>query len=186
MQKPLQLFKREGFAYQAAYCEENIWHLCQQNYLQDSYVVFIFSKGDAFPMLNQRACEHPTLPIFWDYHVVLLVKNINKNNQIFDFDTRLVFNTDIDFYFSKSFVNQGLLSDQETPLFRLVPSDEFASSFSSDRSHMKTLSGWLSPPPNWPIIGNKGTNLAGFIQTKDNQFGELLTYDALLRRFIKQ
>jgi hypothetical protein len=184
MHKLLHFYKREDFAYQPAYCEENIWHLCQQSHFQNSYVVFIFSKGEAFPMLNQSLCEHPALPIFWDYHVVLLV--INKNNQIFDFDTTLAFNTDIDFYFKESFINQSILSDKETPLFRLVPADEFTSSFSSDRSHMKTLSGWLSPPPNWPIIGNKGTNLESFIQANDNQFGELLTYDALLSRFTEQ
>ena len=174
-------FKRNDFAYQAAFCEENIWHLCQQNHLQNSYVVFIFSKGDGFPMLNQRACEHPALPIFWDYHVVLLV--MTENNQIFDFDTTLAFNTGIESYFRESFVKQSLLSDQETPVFRLVPSEEFARSFSSDRSHMKTSTGWLSPPPSWPIIGTIETNLAKFIQVNDNQFGELLTYDAMLSRF---
>jgi hypothetical protein len=181
---PMQLhhFNRETFAYQAAYCEENIWHLCQQNHFQNSCVVFIFSNGDEFPMLNQRASGDPALPIFWDYHVVMLV--MKKNNQIFDFDTTLAFNTDIDSYFNKSFVNESLLSDKETPLFRLVPSVEFVRSFSSDRSHMKTPTGWLSPPPSWPIIGKKETNLAGFIQAHNNQFGELLTYDAMLSRFI--
>jgi hypothetical protein len=183
-QAPLHHFKRENFAYQAAYCEENIWHLCQQHHLQNSYVVFIFSKGDAFPMLNQRASEHPALPIFWDYHVVLLV--INKNNQIFDFDTTLAFNTGIDYYFSESFVNERLLADKEIPLFRIVPSNEFVRLFSSDRSHMKTPSGLLSPAPSWSIIGNKATNLAGFIQANDNQFGELLTHDAMLSRFTDQ
>jgi len=174
-------FNREDFAYQAAYCEENIWHLCQQNLLQNSYVIFIFSKGDAFPMLDQRASEHPSLPIFWDYHVVLLV--MTENNQIFDFDTSLPFHTDIETYFSQSFIDESLLSDKETPLFRLVPSDEFAKLFSSDRSHMKTPSGWLAPPPDWPPIGESAANLADFIRTIDNQFGELLTYDAVLARF---
>jgi hypothetical protein len=184
MQMPLQHFKREDFAYQSAYCEENIWHLCQQPYFQNSYVVFIFSNGVAFPMLNQRASEHPAFPVFWDYHLVLLV--MNENNQIFDFDTTLPFNTDIGSYFNESFVNESLLSDKETPLFRLIPSDEFITSFSSDRSHMKTPTSWLSPPPSWPIIGNKGTNLAGFIQANGNQFGELLTYEGMLSRFSDQ
>jgi len=174
-------FKREDFAYQAAYCEENIWHLCQQNPLQNSYVVFIFSKGDAFPILNQRASQHPSLPIFWDYHVVLLV--MADNNQIFDFDTTLPFNTDIETYFRQSFIDERLLSDQETPLFRLVPSGEFAKVFSSDRSHMKTPSGWLAPIPSWPCIGNSGNNLSDFIRASENQFGELLTYDSILSRF---
>ena len=54
----MQLYrlKREDFAYQTAYCEENIWHLCQQNHFQNSYVIFIFSKGGAFPMLKQHVC----------------------------------------------------------------------------------------------------------------------------------
>jgi hypothetical protein len=51
---------------------------------------------------------------------------------------------------------------------------------------MKTPNGWLSPAPNWSVIGNKGTNLAGFIQANNNQFGELLTYDAMLNRFTDQ
>jgi len=177
----LNHFKREDFSYQSAYCEENIWHLCQQNQLKNSYVVFIFSKGDAFPMLNQRASQHPSLPIFWDYHVVLLV--ISENNQIFDFDTTLPFNTNIETYFRQSFIDESLLSENETPLFRLVPSDDFYKLFSSDRSHMKTSTGWLAPPPSWPLIGVSSSNLANFIQTNDNQFGELLTYDAVLSRF---
>lgn len=174
-------FKRENFIYQAAYCEENIWHLCQQNLLQNSYVIFIFGKGDAFPMLNQRASGHPDVPIFWDYHVVLLV--LGENNQIIDFDTMLAFNTDIDTYFSASFINESLLLNEDTPLFRLVSSDEFVRTFYSDRSHMKTENGWLSPPPSWSTIGDIGTNLAKFLQTNHNQFGELLTYDAMLSRF---
>ena len=185
---PLHYFKRENFAYQAGYCEENIWHLCQQNHLQNSYVVFIFSKGDAFPMLNQRASGDPGLPIFWDYHVVLLVMNQNnqnnQNNQIVDFDTTLEFMTDMDSYFSGSFVNEIFLSGQDIPLFRLVPTDEFVRSFSSDRRHMKTATGWLATPPCWPIIGDVETNFAEFIQPDDNQFGVLLTYDAMLSRFL--
>jgi len=178
---PSNNLKRENFTYQAAFCEENIWHLCQQNSLQNSYVIFIFSKGEAFPMLNQRASQHPSLPIFWDYHVVLLV--MTENNQIFDFDTTLPFSTDIETYFHYSFIDENLLTDKETPLFRLVPSGEFVKLFSSDRSHMKTPSGWLAPPPSWPCIGSSKTNLSEFIQASNNHFGELLTHEAVLSRF---
>jgi len=177
----LNHFKRENFAYQTAYCEENIWHLSQQKQFLNSYILFIFSEGDAFPMMNQRASRHPALPIFWDYHVVLLV--IADNNQIVDFDTTLPFMTDIDAYFTESFVNEHLLSETERPLFRLVPADEFAIVFSSDRSHMKTPSGWHALPPSWPCIGSSGSNLAKFIQASDNGFGELLTHEAVLNRF---
>jgi hypothetical protein len=174
-------FKREDFAYQSAYCEENIWHLCQQEGFKNSYAVFIFSKGDSFPMLNQRASQHPTLPIFWDYHVVLLV--MNEDNQIFDFDTTLPFNTNIETYFNQSFIDERLLSEIERPLFRLVPSSEFSKLFSSDRSHMKTTSGWLATPPSWPCIGNSTANLSEFIQPSNNRFGKLLSYHEIINRF---
>jgi len=178
---PLSRFKREDFAYQAAYCEENIWHLCQHESFQDSYVVFILSKGDSFPMLNQRASQHPSFPIFWDYHVILLL--IAETKQIYDFDTNLAFNTNIKTYFSHSFIEEKLLAEHEIPLFRVIPSDEYVKLFSSDRSHMKTPKGWLAPPPSWPLIGRSATNLSDFIQASDNDFGELLTYDAVLARF---
>ena len=173
--------KREDYLYQAAYCEENIWHLSQQKDLQNSYVIFIVSKGDSFPMLNQRASQHPLFPIFWDYHVILL--DMSENNQIFDFDTRLPFNTDIKTYFSQSFIDESLLADIEIPLFRLVPSSEYIKLFSSDRSHMKTSTGWLAPPPKWPLIGSSATNLSSFTQARANDLGELLTYEAMLERF---
>jgi hypothetical protein len=133
-------------------------------------------------MLNQRTSGHLDVPIFWDDHVVLLV--LGENNQIIDFDTMLAFNTDIDTYFSAAFINESLLLNEDTPLFRLVSSDEFVRTLYSDRSHMKTENGWISPPPpSWSTIRDIGTNLAKFLQTNHNQFSELLTYEAMLNRF---
>ena len=181
----LQQLKREDFDYQAAYCEENIWHLSRRLSQLDphleSYAMFIFSQGDAFPMQNQRASEHPELPIFWDYHVVLAV--VTRDVQIFDFDTTLPFMTPIEDYFSYSFMDEALLIQPETPLFRLVPATEYIALFSSDRSHMRTQKGWFAPPPSWPTIGNNGTNLTEFTQAKDNRLGEVLTQNAVLSRF---
>ena len=179
--KTLKHYKREDFAYQAAYCEENIWHLCQQNDFNESFVIFIFSRGDAFPMLNQRASLQSSLPIFWDYHVVLL--HLAETTQILDFDTTLAFNTDIKTYFRQSFIDESLLIIEQRPLFRLIPANKFIQYFSSDRRHMKTTTGWLAPPPNWPCIGRSGSNLSGFIQARKSHAGELLTYNAILKRF---
>ena len=183
---PTSQLKRQNHAYHAAFCEENIWHLCQQPSLQNSYVVFIVSKGEAFPMLNQQASEHPSIPIFWDYHVVLLLMPDEKQSekkQIIDFDTSLEFCTDISTYFKESFLDARLLIEEEVPLFRLVPSKEYVELFSSDRSHMQSPTGWLAPPPKWPLIGNSATNLSGFIEARENAFGELLSYDEMLERF---
>jgi hypothetical protein len=174
-------FKREDYRYQAAYCEENIWHLCQQEPFKNSFVVFIVSRGDSFPMLNQRASQHPLFPIFWDYHVVLLV--MSEANKILDFDTQLPFYTDVERYFEQSFIAENLLLEHEMPMFRLVRSEEFVRLFASDRSHMKSPSGWLAPTPNWPLIGRSGSNLSSFIEASDNEVGELLTYNAILARF---
>jgi len=185
---------RENHNYHPAFCEENIWHLCQQPSLLNSYVVFIVSKGEAFPMLHQQASEHPLTPIFWDYHVVLLhlskeqpkeqsEKNKTKQNKIIDFDTSLGFCTDIATYFKESFVEERFLTDEEVPLFRLVPAKEFVASFCSDRSHMQSPLGWLAPPPTWPLIGNSKNNLSDFIEASENGVGELLSYDAVLERF---
>jgi len=183
---PLSRFKQEDFCYQAAFCEENIWHLCQRPSMLNSYVVFIISKGEAFPMLNQQASEHPSIPIFWDYHVVLLLMPDEKQpeqNQIIDFDTYLDFCTDIETYFRESFLAESLLIDEEVPLFRLVPSKEYVALFASDRRHMQSPTGWIAPPPSWPLIGQPENNLSDFIEASENGLGELLSYDEMLARF---
>ena len=88
----LSVLKRKDFLYQPYYCEENIWHLCQNASFKESEVIFIASKGNAFPMMNQRVMTNPSIPVLWDYHVILLVKsemNNSGHNQIVDFDTTL-------------------------------------------------------------------------------------------------
>ena len=75
--------KRTDFLYQPYYCEENIWHLCRNEPLKNSHVIFIASRGDSFPMLNQRVMKDPLIPILWDYHVILLVHS--ETDQILDF-----------------------------------------------------------------------------------------------------
>lgn len=175
---------REDFLYQPYYCEENIWQLCQHELFKDSYVVFIASKGDAFPMLNQRAMISPVTPVYWDYHVVLLVPG--ETNQLLDFDTRLAFNNEAGEYFRNSFIDNELLNADEKPWFRVVPASEFIQLFSSDRRHMKTEFGWLAPPPAWPLIGNATHNLSSFTDMTNGAIGEVLAYDAVLARFACQ
>ena len=52
------------------YCEENIWHLCQETFLLpfERKVIFISNKGRCFAMKHQRADSL----IARDYRVVLL------------------------------------------------------------------------------------------------------------------
>ena len=172
---------RTDFLYQPYYCEENIWHLCQNKQLKNSHVIFIASRGDSFPMLNQRVMKDPLIPILWDYHVILLVHS--ETNQILDFDTTLPFGVDVDTYFRHSFLDSALLGSDEAPLFKVITASKFTATFSSDRSHMKTESGWLAPQPDWPRIANFTSNFSSFIDMTNSDIGEVLTYDEVLARF---
>ena len=175
------VLKRQDFLYTAAYCEENIWHLCQTESFKNSYVIFIACKGEYFPMLNQRAAKDPLSAIFWDYHVVLLTTSVE--NRIIDFDTSLPFSSDIRSYLELSFFDSNQLNKEYAPLFRLISCKEYSARFSSDRSHMKTKTGWLATPPNWPTIGNENNNLEQFTDMKNRDIGEILTLDDLLERY---
>ena len=173
--------KREDFLYQPYYCEENIWHLCQHAPFKNSYVVFIASKGGSFPMLNQRVMQNHLTPVYWDYHVILLVPA--ESNQILDFDTSLAFSNDVGSYFRNSFIDNDLLSADETPWFRVVVASEYIRLFCPDRRHMKTESGWQAPPPEWPLIGKSVHNLPSFTDMNNDEIGEVLGYDEMLARF---
>lgn len=178
----LKELKREDFLYQSYYCEENIWQLCQDEQFKSGHVIFIASKGEVFPMLNQRETAHPLKPVFWDYHVVLLVPD--EKNQILDFDTTLTFSSEVETYFSHSFIDNNLLAAGERPWFRVLSIGEYKAKFSSDRSHMKTASGWQAPPPPWPLIGNGAHNLPSFTDMNNSTMGEVLSFDAMLARFL--
>ena len=177
----LSALRREDYLYQAYYCEENIWHLCQCDIFENSSVVFIASSGDDFPMLKQRAMATSSKPVYWDYHVVLLVDA--KTSLIVDFDTSLPFINEIGAYFSLSFLDNTKLADNQKPLFRVVPACDFVELFSSDRRHMKTADGWLAPPPSWPLIENGASNLSDFIDMNNTGIGEVLDYETMLARF---
>lgn len=167
--------------YQSCYCEENIWHLCQHPACTNSTVIFIASHGGMFPMLCQRATNDPTTPVWWDYHVILMLGG-RQPVQVLDFDTVLPFRSDLNTYLQASFLPEVSVTKQYQPYFRLVPAQDYISEFRSDRSHMRTEDGWSAPPPDWPIIGDGGSNLARFTDMRDHAIGEVLSYQQLLER----
>ncbi len=169
----------EDCHYQSCYCEENIWHLCQHPVCTESTVIFIASHGGMFPMLYQKAMSDPTTPILWDYHVILLLAG--QPAHILDFDTILPFCTELGTYLPQSFLPEKSVAPEYRPYFRLIPAQAYLREFRSDRSHMRTEDGgWNSPPPDWPPIGNGGSNLARFIDMQDHSIGEVLSYNQLL------
>jgi hypothetical protein len=172
--------QRSDFLYQPFYCEENIWQLCQQDAFHGSHAIFISARGDTFPMLCQQASFEPAVPLLWDYHVVLLTA---APHRIVDFDTTLPFCSDIGTYFRRSFIDEQQLPPEHIPYFRIVPAAVFAEQFRSDRSHMKTATGWHAEPPPWPQIGAGGSNLLQIIDPDSTVMGEVLRYAQVLARF---
>ena len=161
--------------YQPYFCEENIWQLCQHPQYLGGEVIFISSFGEHFPMLCQAGSDHPSYPIFWDYHVVLL-----KDGYIHDFNSTLPFTTSVAEYFERSFIDESLLTPLQRPMFRVLSAEDYVTFFQSDRRHMKTADNWDAPPPDWPMISETSSNLHRFIDMRDLEFGRVLCATELL------
>jgi protein N-terminal glutamine amidohydrolase len=141
------------------YCEENIWHLCQNESLlsHTKKVVFISNQNRCVAMRHQRAGGL----VHWDYHVVLLFKQ--RTWKIADFDTLLPFPCPAAVYLSESFIST------EAPFFCVVDADQYIRDFASDRRHMIDQEGtYLKSPPPWNAIG-AGFNLWEFVDGKYGQ-----------------
>lgn len=167
--------------YHPLYCEENVFHLCGHPDVaaRAPAAVFIRGAGAHCVMWHQRLAEGPGEPVVWDYHVVLLARD---PWQVFDLDTTLALPCDALSYLRRSFRPELSLRREFVPWFRVVPADELARTFASDRSHMRTHSGeWTAAPPPWPAIG-QGTTLARFLDRRDAIAGEVLDLPALIDR----
>ena len=171
----MKLPQREHYLYHPRYCEENIWHLCQQPEFHHSDVIVMASRGEFFPILRQRAADAPDMPLLWDYHVVLLWLAGKGVRYILDFDTTLPFCTPANHYFQQSFIDERRLRPAFVPLFRVMPAREYAANLLSDRRHMKTANGWLAEPPAWPPISATESNLQKFTDMNDREYGQILT-----------
>jgi hypothetical protein len=152
-------FKREHCKYSPLFCEENIWWLAANMMEsgineQDLKVLFFSNPHKSILMLNQRAAEKGNL-VLWDYHVVLLV-DIDQQVDVFDFDTRLSFPSDLKTYMLNSFPDQASLLQQYRSWVRTIPVASFIVHFYSDRSHMLnkiTISEMPDYPPIKPVAG---------------------------------
>jgi len=155
------------FKYCPYYCEENIWHLCQEKDLknQSSKVIFISNEAKQCAFSKQRASEGGF--IVWDYHVILFTVGM-----IWDLDTTLPCPSPLKIYLEQTFP-LGLSTGYQ-PVFRVVDSEEFVPVFASDRSHMMNQLGEYNAPPPWPVIGvEEGSNLARFIDMNDLFIGTI-------------
>lgn len=152
------------------YCEENIWHLCQEESFLSltRKVAFISNKNRCVAVKHQRAGSL----VHWDYHVVLLLKD--NGWKIADLDTLLPFPCPVEAYLSESFLAT------EAPVFSVVDADQYVRCFASDRRHMIDQNGmYLQSPPAWEPIG-AGFNLWAFV---DGEYGRVYDINEMYSAF---
>lgn len=166
---------------QPFYCEENVWHLCQEPALaaRRRDVVFVSNAARACAMGSQKAGRGK--PVVWDYHVVLLAWD---PAEIWDVDCTLGAPLPAIDWLRASF-HPGV-EPRFLPSFRVVPADLFVETFTSDRSHMRLPDGsFRAPPPPWPVIGTSSapSNLMSFVDMERPFLGEVLSLPAFAARF---
>lgn len=164
--------------YTPCYCEENIWHLAQHDALAqyDRWIIFIANHRRACAFWCQRGAPDPQAPVVWDYHVVLAAR-IDGTTWIFDFDSTLDFPVAARSYLDHTFPVAARIPPPFTPLFRVIPADQFVARFASDRSHMREANGsFIKPPPPWPEIhtAQEQMNLDRFIDMRAEFIGAVL------------
>ncbi|OOG69282.1 hypothetical protein [Algoriphagus sp. A40] len=145
------------FNYAANFCEENIWHLCQNPELDhfSKKVLIVSNNNRNCPFRFQKSINGDEF-VWWNYHVILLASN-SDSSLIFDFDSTLPVPLSAKEYFEKSFERDENWKESDLPCFKAIESIDYLNSFVSDRSHMKDENGnWMSSPPKWPVIGREG------------------------------
>ena len=174
------------FQYTPFYCEENIWHLAQEKCFRgrEAFVVIISGEGDYRRLWFQSLAEPQESPVFWDYHVLLLV--FDNGWHVWDLDTTLGLPVAAETYFQKTFLNSGIDLENCDVMLRLIASESYVRSFSSDRSHMISPTGeWLAPPPAWPTILNESkSNLLEWLDVDLDGPGKVQTLALFMSEFL--
>ena len=167
--------------YTAYYCEENIWHLCADSSVPGTQkaVLWVGSLQHYNPLWCQRASVDPDQePVWWDYHVILLV--LTDQWRVWDLDTTLPLAVPADEYFSRTFRGAMIYP----PIFRVMDASYYRRSFSSDRSHMLGANQqWLEAPPSWPPIQNDELTFTEMQDFTSNTHGALMDFNEVLRYF---
>lgn len=179
---PKQLKETHFFRYTPFYCEENIWHLAQEECFrgQETHAVLISGKGPYRRFWCQGNAEHPDFPVFWDYHAILL--SYRKGWRVWDLDTTLGLPVAADTYFHQTFLRPSLEAKDTDVILRIIAAEEYVERFSSDRSHMKLPSGaWAASPPEWAMIQNeRESNLLDWLDVSKDEPGQLVTLAELV------
>lgn len=171
--------------YAPYYCEENVYWLAQDTRFAGMRreVVFVSNEARTVAIFSQRAAPSEGEPVVWDYHVVLAVY-APSGVEVWDLDCTGGAPLPAREWLELGFGPARALPRRFRPRFRVIDADEFVSTFSSDRGHMRAPDGrWLQPPPGWPAIVRGPPNLMRFVDVRDPIAGELLDLRALRERW---
>lgn len=165
--------RRDSSVYTACYCEENVYNLLRLSapLAPRSFAVFISNAARACAVHGQLASAGPSLPVVWDYHVVLVVFQEDAASGgwvVYDLDSRLSFPCPLASYLASAFPSQAELHQVSRAAFRLIPTADYLAWFSSDRRHMRQPGGgggWASPPPAYPPICGLSARGAGLLHS---------------------
>ncbi|KAM7538050.1 hypothetical protein Aperf_G00000069315 [Anoplocephala perfoliata] len=143
--------------YTSQYCEENVYkfieHVKRADPSIEVYVVFISNHSKKVALFFQKSGYSPDGVVVWDYHVIAVLRPQSKSRfQVYDLDTTLEFPCDMSRYWALAIRSNSSFKDSYKRFFRVVDGDMFLRHFASDRSHMRTSSGWIAPPPNYEAI----------------------------------
>ncbi|KAJ9060198.1 Protein N-terminal glutamine amidohydrolase [Entomophthora muscae] len=184
---------RERFLYSSCYCEENVYQAINElktneNFktyslvrdgLLEMHTIFIINPIKAVPIWKQNVRSSEDAPVIWDYYVILslcLMKSFDAH-WILDFDTSLPLITPFEDYCTSSFRPLAAEYQEYSRYYRVVEADLYIENFASDRSHMRTKDGgWLSTPPNYPLIWPKRGKIYNFslkFLRYQNEFDEI-------------
>jgi len=171
--------------YTPFYCEENIWHLGQDERFRERQpiVAMISGHGRYRKLWFQRQSNDPGIPVLWDYHVVLL--SFDGGWWVWDPDSTLGFPVPAATYFGKTFLHSGVDAERVDVVLRLIDAQEYVRDFSSDRSHMRTPGGgWVAESPLWPpILHEKRSNLLQWLDVSRPTPGKLMTLSEFMQSF---
>lgn len=173
-----------GYKYCARYCEENVWYLVQEPAFAGvpCAVAIISNREGACLFWGQQRCEAPGLPVWWDYHVILLARQ--DTWLVYDLDSALPFPVDAPTYLNGTFRMQHRMPEEIRPRFLLFDGPEYIADFGSDRSHMRDERGhWHAPPPDWPPINPECNEGFTTFITRRLDAGIDVSLEAMHKRF---
>uniref|UniRef100_A0A8R1DRR2 Protein N-terminal glutamine amidohydrolase n=1 Tax=Caenorhabditis japonica TaxID=281687 RepID=A0A8R1DRR2_CAEJA len=149
------MIPRADAAYQSCYCEENVYKLIESAKTRDGvYAVFISNDCQMVPLWCQKSAKDPSGFVVWDYHVIAIHKK-RGGTKVYDLDSTLPWGVDFEIYWRNTMKESNHYEDNVQRKFRVIPADVYLNLLSSDRSHMKNISGeFIKPPPDWPIINS--------------------------------